>query len=415
MATRADAEALDRADPLAPVRSRFVLPPGLLYLDGNSLGPLASGVRERLDRVVAEEWGKALIGGWNDHGWIELPRRVAARLAPFLGVAAGEVAVADSTSVNLFKLLGALLAARPQRRRILAPEGNFPSDLYVAEGLADLCGAELVVVPAADLPAAVDGAAAAVTLSHVDFRTGEVHDLAALAAAARAHDVPVVADLAHSVGAMPLALAEWGVDLAVGCGYKFLGGGPGAPAFLVVRRPWQELLVPPLRGWLGHADPFAFAPRYAPAPGVDRFCCGTPPILSLAALDAALDAWDGVDLAAVRRKAASLGDLLIAAADRELANLGVAVASPREAKRRGAQVALSHPQASAVMQALVARGVVGDFRAPDLLRFGLHPLTVRHVDVWDAVTVLREVLVAGVRPLPAAAAPASRRRGAGGG
>ena len=407
MVARADAEARDREDPLAPWRARFVLPPGVLYLDGNSLGALAVGVQERVARVISQEWGTALVGGWNQHGWIELPRRVAARLAPLLGVAADEVAVADSTSVNLFKLLGAVLSARPDRRRVLAPSGNFPSDLYVAAGVVELYGAELVVVPAAELAAAVDERTAAVTLSHVDFRTGELHDLAALAAAARAHGAVVVADLAHSVGAMPVRLASWGVDLAVGCGYKFLGGGPGAPAFVVVRRSWQEALVSPLRGWLGHADPFAFAPTYEPAPGVDRFQCGTPPILALAALDAALGAWEGVDLGQVRRKVESLGDLLVAAADQELAGLGVGVASPRDARRRGAQVALRHPAAYAVMQALLGRGVIGDFRTPDLLRFGLHPLTLRHVDVWDAVAALRDVLAGGgavaeQRPRPGA-------------
>jgi kynureninase len=403
--SRAAAEDLDRADPLAPFRERFLLPPGVLYLDGNSLGALARGVRERVDRVVAEEWATHLIGGWSDCGWMELPRRVAGRLAAFLGVEADEVAVADSTSVNLFKLLGAVLAARPGRRRLLAPEGNFPSDLYVAAGLAELCGAELVIVPGADLAAAVDDRTAAVTLSHVDFRTGELYDLAALAAAARAQGALVVADLAHSAGAMPLALAEWGVDLAVGCGYKFLGGGPGAPAFLVVRRSWQAALESPLRGWLGHADPFAFAEDWQPASGIGRFHCGTPPVLSLAALDAALDAWQGVDLELARAKAGGLGDLLIALAERELADLGVSVASPRDALLRGAQVSLRHPEAFAVMSALVARGIVGDFRAPDLLRFGLHPLTVRHVDVWDAMAGLAEVLRngiagAGTRPRP---------------
>lgn len=404
MPTRAEAEACDRDDPLVSCRDRFVLPPGVLYLDGNSLGALAVSVRERVERVVTAEWGVGLIRAWNDHDWIGLPARVAGRLAPLLGVGADEVAVADSTSVNLFKLLGAVLAARPSRRRLLAPRGNFPSDLYVTQGVAELYGAELAVVPAAELAAAIDADTAAVTLSHVDFRSGELYDLPALAAAARTRGAVVVADLAHSAGTMPLQLAAWGVDLAVGCGYKFLGGGPGAPAFLVVGRAWQEALVPPLRGWLGHADPFAFAPDYVPAPGVGRFACGTPPILALAALDAALDAWEGVDLAAVRRKVTSLGELLIAVADQELADLGVEVASPRDARHRGAQVALRHPAAFALVQALLAQGVVGDFRAPDLLRFGLHPLTLRHVDVWDAMVALRGVLESGVAG-PEAPAP----------
>jgi kynureninase len=404
--SRADAEARDRADPLAPFRERFVLPPGVVYLDGNSLGALARGVPERVARVVREEWGEGLIRSWNAAGWIDLPGRVAARLAPFLGVEADEVAVADSTSVNLFKLLTAVLAASPPaRRRVVAPEGNFPSDMYVASGAAALCGGELAVVPATGLAAAVDERTAVVTLSHLDFRTGELLDLAGVAAAARAAGAVVVADLAHTAGAMPLALREWGVDLAVGCGYKFLGGGPGAPAFLVVSREWQERLDPPLRGWLGHAEPFAFAAGWRPAPGVRRFQCGTPPVLSLAALDAALDAWEGVDLRLARQKAARLGEAMIAAADGELAGSAVHVASPRESARRGAQVSLAHPAAFALVQALAGRGVIGDFRAPDLLRFGLHPLTTRKVDVWDAVAALRDLLAGGDWQAGAAAAP----------
>ncbi|HEV8631819.1 MAG TPA: aminotransferase class V-fold PLP-dependent enzyme [Thermoanaerobaculia bacterium] len=391
MLSRADVAALDRDDPLAPYRARFPLPAGILYFDGNSLGAPAVGVRERVAQVIEGEWGVGLIGSW-DAGWLDLPRRVAGRLAPFLGVDGDEVAVADGTSVNLWKLLGAALAARPGRRRLVAPAGNFPSDLYMAQAAAAQWGAELVTVPAADLAAAVDGRTAVVTLSHVDFRTGELFDLAPLAEAAHSHGALLLADLSHSVGALPLRLAEWGVDLAVGCGYKFLAGGPGAPAFLVVRRPLQAELRSPLPGWLGHADPFGFEVAYRPAPGVDRFLCGTPPILSLAALDAALVAWQGIDLDMVRCWSSSLGELFIALADRELAPLGVTVASPRQAARRGAQVSLRHPRGRALVAALGAGGVIGDFRPPDLLRFGLHPLYLRHADVAAAVTACGELL-----------------------
>jgi len=386
-----DADQLDAVDPLASFRDRFALPAGVRYFDGNSLGAPARGIAERVAGVIGREWREGLIGSW-EAGWLELPRRVAARLAPFLGVGAGEVAVADATSVNLFKLLGAALAARPGRRRVLAPRGNFPSDLYVARSAASLHGADLVTVPAGDLAAAVDETTAVVTLSHVDYRSGELFDLAALASAAHGRGALLLADVSHSVGAMPLRLADWSVDLAVGCGYKFLGGGPGAPAFLVVREPLQEQLISPLPGWLGHLEPFAFDEEYRPAAGVDRFLCGTPPILSLAALDAALVAWEGIDLGAVRRWAESLGDFFIALADERLAAAGVVVASPREAARRGAQVSLRHPRSSRLVAALGERGIVCDFRPPDVMRFGLHPLYVRHADVAAAVAACEELL-----------------------
>jgi kynureninase len=404
MPSAADAAALDRDDPLAPYRGRFVLPARGRYFDGNSLGALATGVAERVSRVATHEWGEGLIGSWLSAGWLELPRRVAARLAPFLGVGADEVAVADGTSVNLFKLLVAALESRPGRTRVLAPRGNFPSDLYVARAAAEQRGAGVDVVDAGELAAAIDVRTAVVTLSHVDYRTGELFDLAALGAATHRHGALLLADVSHSAGAMPLALAEWGVDLAVGCGYKFLGGGPGSPAFLVVRRELQESLRSPLPGWLGHADPFTFADDYEPAPGVDRFLCGTPPILSLSALDAALDAWNGIDLKAVRDWAASLGDLFIALAESRLTPTGVEVASPRETSRRGAQVSLRHPRAQQLVAALATRGIVGDFRPPDLMRFGLHPLYLRHADVVAAVDALAELLAAH---LPGAAAEAA--------
>ena len=393
-----EAAALDRDDPLAAFRGRFVLPAGMRYFDGNSLGAPAKGVAERVAQVVTREWGEGLIGSWTSAGWLELPKRVAARLAPFLGVAADEVAVADGTSVNLFKLLGAALVARPGRTRVLALQGNFPTDLYIARAAAEQHGAAVETFAAGELAMAIDERTAVVTLSHVDYRTGEVFDLAALAAAAHGSGALLLVDVSHSVGAMPLLLEEWQVDLAVGCGYKFLGGGPGAPAFLFVRRELQESLRSPLPGWLGHADPFAFADDYEPAPGVDRFLCGTPPILSLSALDAALGAWEGIDLRALRDWSASLGDHFIALVDAQLASAGVEVASPRDAARRGAQVSLRHPRAQELIAALAARGIVGDFRPPDLLRFGLHALYVRHTDVAALVEALAELLAAPLEP-----------------
>jgi kynureninase len=394
--SRDAAAALDAADPLAALRARFLLPDGVRYFAGNSLGAPPRTVAARLREVVEQEWGGGLVRAWHD--WIELPSRVAARLAPLLGVEAGEVMVADSTTVDLFKLLGALLAARPQRRRLVAVEGCFPTDLYVAQGLVEPIGGELLERPLSGLAEVLPGSAA-LLVSHVGFRHGELHDLRALAALAREHGALLVADLSHSVGTMPLALADWGVELAVGCTYKFLGGGPGSPAFLVVARRRQEELQPPLRGWMGHADPFAFETSWRPAPGVERFACGTPSILALAALDAALAATADVDLALARRKVEGLGELLMSLVDDRLGGT-VEVASPRLAAQRGAQVSLRHPEALALTQALLAAGVVGDHRPPDLLRLGLPPLTLRYADVWDAVALLGDLLHSGEHRRP---------------
>ncbi|HVS04005.1 MAG TPA: aminotransferase class V-fold PLP-dependent enzyme, partial [Thermoanaerobaculia bacterium] len=449
-----------------------------VYLGGNSLGPLARGVAERVTHTVAEEWGQELLRAWNGAGWIELPRRAAGKLAPLLGAAPDEVAVTDSTSVDLFKLLLAALRLCPGRGTVLAPEGTFPTDLYVAGGAARLLGGELRIVPlpppragAEAGPSDQRGATAVVgaalrggpppragaeagpydpraeagpydpraeagpydpraeagahdpgtealvvalaedvgvlLVSHVDFRSGARLDLPRLARAARGAGALLLADLSHSAGALALELDAWGVDFAVGCGYKFLAGGPGAPAFLYVARRHQEAVASPIPGWLGHAEPFAFAADYRPAGGVDRFLCGTPPILSLAALDATLDAFAGVDMAAAEEKAGRLGDLFLALVAERCAGLGIAPLSPPQAARRGAQVSLRHPRGFAVVQALIARGVLGDFREPDVLRFGLSPLTVRHADVWDAVEALREVLTSGEHQRPQHA----RRRG----
>jgi kynureninase len=386
--TPADVARLDSSDPLAALRERFALPPGVAYFAGNSLGAPPRHAAARLARAVEEEWGGELVAAW--HRWIELPRQLAGRLAPLLGVGEDEVLVADSTTVNLQKLLAALLA-RGEARRVVVLAGCFPSDLYAAGGLAALAGGELVVAEREELAAALSGATA-LLVSHVDFRSGELHDLAGLGGLARAHGAALVADLSHSVGAMPLALAEWGVELAVGCTYKFLGGGPGSPAFLVCARRLQPALQSPLRGWLGHADPFAFEVEFRPHTGIARFHCGTPPILAMVALDAALDVFAGVDLAALRAKAEALGELFVTLVEQRLSGSGVTVASPREAHRRGAQVSLRHPRAFALVQGLIARGVVGDFRAPDLLRFGLPPLTLRYADVWRAVEELAALL-----------------------
>lgn len=396
MLDRSVAEALDRDDPLALCRERFHLPVGGIYLDGNSLGPVPRAVPPRLRRVLEEEWGKDLISSWNRHGWIDLPRQVGEKIARLVGAGAGEVVVTDSVSINLFKLLAAALELRPERRVILCESNPFPTDLYVTRRLLELRGEsfELRQVEPEELPAALDRDVAVLSLCHVDFRTGRRHDLAALTRAAHEQGALALWDLSHSAGAMPIGLEAAQVDLAVGCGYKFLNGGPGAPSFLYVARCHQQKARNPLAGWLGHRDPFAFASGYEPAPGVGRFLCGTPPILSLAALDAALEAFEGVDLAELRRKSLALGELFLERVKERCAGQGLEIACP-EGEERGSQVSLRHEAGYAIVQALIARGVVGDFRAPDILRFGLAPLYLRYIDVWDAVEQLRAVLESG--------------------
>ena len=390
MIERAEAEALDAADGLAFARARFALPPGVIYLDGNSLGCLPRRTAARVADTVTREWGERLIGSWNDagdgHGWIEAPARVGARIARLVGAAADEVIVTDTVSTNVFKLAAAALARRPERRVIVTEAGNFPTDVYVLEGLARLTGATLRV--AADPLAALDDDTALLWLTQTHYRTGAVRDLGAVTAAAHAAGALMGWDLSHSVGALGVDLTAADADLATGCGYKFLNGGPGAPAFAYVARRHHEALSQPLTGWMGHAAPFAFEERYRPAPGIARLLSGTPGMLGLAALASGVATFDGIDMVAATAKSAALGDLLIALVEERCPEM--AIACPRT--ERGAQVSLSHPHAYAIGQALIARGVVGDFRPPDVLRFGLPALYVRFVDVWDAVDHLAAVL-----------------------
>ena len=387
--TRAEAEALDRADPLAARRADFILPDGVIYLDGNSLGPVTHRAKARVAEAVGAEWADGLIRSWNTAGWIDLPMRVAARIAPLIGAAADDVAVGDSTSVNLFKLLSvALDRAGEGRRVILSEPGNFPTDLYVAEGIAALKGAELRLVD--DVAAALDDTVAVVMVTQVDYRTGRMHDMAALTRKAHEAGALMLWDLAHSAGAFPVDLQGADADFAIGCGYKYLNGGPGAPAFLWVA-PCHQDGVSPLRGWFGHARAFAFEPHYEPAPGIRRFLNGTAPVLSMTSLEAALEAYEGVDMAMVREKSVALCDLMIARVD-ALCGDALTLASPREGAARGSQISFRFPDGYAVMQALIARGVIGDFRAPDILRFGVTPLYTRYVDVFDAAEILAELL-----------------------
>ena len=400
--TRDDALALDAADPLAPLRGQFAVPPGVIYLDGNSLGVLPKTVAARLQQVVQDEWGTGLIRSWNSAGWMDLPQRVGDKIARLVGAGAGQLVVADSTSVNLFKVLSAALtlsaADAPQRKTVLSERSNFPTDLYIAEALCRERGFELQLAEADELPALLNGSTAVLLLTHVNYRNGRMHDMAALTRAAHAAGALTVWDLAHSAGAVPVDLLGSDADFAVGCGYKYLNGGPGAPAFVWVHPQHVDRCWQPLAGWLGHAAPFEFTPGYRPAAGIARYLCGTPAVLSLAALECGVDTVLAAEalggMAALRAKSLALTRLFAAQVQASCPEL--TLASPADDALRGSQVCYAHPEIGyPVMQALIARGVIGDFRAPDILRLGFTPLYVRYVDAFDAAEHLHQVLHTG--------------------
>ena len=370
------------------------MPDNVIYLDGNSLGALPRATVSRVNEVVTEEWGNGLIRSWNAAHWIEAPARIGDKIARLIGAQPGEVIVADSTSVNLFKLLAAALKLQPERHFILTERSNFPTDLYVAQGVIGLLEGKYALheVDRGQLEHAIDGSVAVIMLTHVDYTTGEIHDMRRITGAAHKYGALMLWDLSHSAGAVPLDLNACDVDLAVGCGYKYLNGGPGAPAYLFIAQALQEAIQPPISGWMGHATPFEFERDYRPAAGIARQLAGTPPVLSMLALEVAIDLWLRVDQAEARRKSMALGDLFIQLVDETCRGLAVDIASPREPARRGSQVSLRHRQAYPVMRALIDAGVIGDFRTPNLLRFGFAPLYTRYVDVFDAVRCLHEVL-----------------------
>ena len=394
--TREDARRLDAEDPIARFRERFRLPEGIIYLDGNSLGPPPVSATARVTEVLEREWAEDLVRSWTSHGWIDLPERVAATIASLVGAAPNDIVVADSTSVNLFKLLAAALRLRPERRVILSERENFGTDLYIAQGLADLLGGgfELRLVERSQLHGALDADVAVLMLTHVDFRTGLMHDMPAWTETAHQAGASVLWDLAHSAGAVPVDLRSCGVDLAVGCGYKYLNGGPGAPAFAYVSEDLHGKLESPLWGWMGHAEPFEFDTGYRPAEGVARLRVGTPPILSLAALERGVEGIAEIGIDRLRAKSIAMTELFMRLVEQECRGHGFEIVTPREADRRGSQVSIRHPQGYAIVQALIAAGVIGDFRDPDILRFGLAPAYLRYVDVWDAVEILRRVMEA---------------------
>jgi kynureninase len=394
--TREEAQALDLADPLARFRDAFDLPGGVIYLDGNSLGPPPLAAHERLEQTSRREWGEGLIRSWNTARWIEAPLRVGDKIARLIGAAPGEVLVADATSVNLFKLAAEALSLRPGRTTILSEAGNFPTDLYALQGLSALLGdrVRLKTAPAADLMAAIDEDTAVLVLTHVHYKSARRWDMAAVTAAAHAKGALVIWDLCHTVGAVAAELNACEADFAVGCGYKYLNGGPGAPAFLFVARRHQAAVTSPLWGWMGHAAPFAFEDVYRGAPDIRGQMTGTPPILGLAALEAGVDLQLEADRALVEAKGLALAELFIAEVEARGADPALTLASPREAAGRGLHVSFAHPEGYALVQAMIARGIIGDFRAPDIARFGFSPLFLSYGEVWDAAHAMADILAA---------------------
>ena len=389
-----DPGALDAADPLARFRDRFTLPEGIIYLDGNSLGALPKASMERIAATVADEWGRGLITSWNAAGWVEAPQRIGDKIARLVGAGPGEVIACDSTSVNLFKLLTAALALNPGRATILSERGNFPTDVYMMHGIETLTrgAVRARLVDPDEIETALDDDVAVLLLTQVHYKTGRMRDIAALTALAHARGALVIWDLSHSAGAVPVDLTAANADFAVGCGYKYLNGGPGAPAWLYVARRHQERVEPTLSGWFGHARPFDFTDDYQPAAGIARFLCGTPPVLGLAALECGVDLMLEADIAFLRDKSVALGELFAARMAPLCERHGFVMASPADPAVRGSHIAYTHPAAYAIMQALIARGVIGDFRAPVILRFGLTPLYLRFADIERAVAILGEVM-----------------------
>ncbi|HVK95751.1 MAG TPA: kynureninase [Noviherbaspirillum sp.] len=399
--TRTDCLALDSNDVLSPLRDRFELPDNVIYLDGNSLGARPKAALSRAQQVIADEWGADLIRSWNKAGWFELPSRLGDKLAPLVGGKPGEIVVTDSTSINLFKALAGALhlqasqSSTAARKMIVTERANFPTDIYIAQGLTSWLdrGYQLRLIDSAEeLSAAIDVDTAVVMLTHVNYRTGHMHDMRAVTAHAHAHGALTIWDLAHSAGAVPVNLTACDADFAVGCTYKYLNGGPGSPAFLWVAPRHQTGFQQPLSGWWSHATPFAMQSEFQPIAGIRRALCGTQPIASLAMIECGLDVFAQTNMDAIRSKSLALTDLFIALVEARCSRHSLQLVTPREHNKRGSQVSFMHSHGYAVMQALIARGVIGDYREPQIMRFGFTPLYTRFVDVWDAVDVLTDIL-----------------------
>ena len=395
--SREAARALDEADPLAGYRSRYVLPEGMIYLDGNSLGPMAKSVPDAMRQAVEVEWGEGLISSWNDAGWWNLPVTLGEKVAPLVGAASGQIVVSDSTSVNLYKAVQAGLAMRPDRSVLITEAGGFPTDLYITEGVmqSERRVERRLLEDVASLDDLLDDAVAVVLLSHVDYRSGELLDMAGITRKVQEAGGVMIWDLCHSAGIIPVEFDACNVDLAVGCTYKYLNGGPGSQSWIYAPKRLHGQIRQPLSGWWGHARPFEFEQEYSPEPGIKAFLCGSQAILGMRALSASLDVFADVDVTQVRAKSMALTGLFIELVDQQCAGHGFGLFSPRDAERRGSQVALTHPGGYAIMQALIARGMVGDFRMPDILRFGFAPLYIGYEDVWNAVAILREIMETG--------------------
>ncbi|MBT1270161.1 kynureninase [Pseudomonas sp. VS38] len=399
MTTRTHCLTLDAQDPLAPLRNQFALPAGVIYLDGNSLGARPVAALERAQAVIAEEWGNGLIRSWNSAGWADLSQRLGNRLAPLIGARDGEVVITDTTSINLFKVLSAALTVQreraPSRKVIVSEASNFPTDLYIAEGLTELLqqGYSLRLVDSPDeLPKAIDQDTAVVMLTHVNYKTGYMYDMQAQTALSHECGALAIWDLAHSAGAVPIDLHQAGADYAIGCTYKYLNGGPGSQAFVWVNPALVDVVTQPLSGWFGHTRQFAMESRYAPSQGIARYLCGTQPITSLAMVECGLDIFAQTDMASLRSKSLALTDLFIELVESRCAAHDLTLITPREHARRGSHVSFEHPEGYAVIQALIARGVIGDYREPRIMRFGFTPLYTSFAEVWDAVEILGEIL-----------------------
>lgn len=391
-------DAMDAADPMRAFRDKFVLPEGVVYLDGNSLGAASPAVFAELRQAAMEEWAQGLIRSWNKAGWFELPLQLGDRIGSLIGAAAGQTVVCDTTSINIYKLLHAALALRPERSVIVAEGASFPTDLYMAEGVASTRAGTTLRLEGVDAPLIedlIDETTAVVLVNHVNYKSGELRDMAELTRRAHAAGALIIWDLCHSAGAMPVDLDGSKADFAVGCTYKYLNGGPGAPAFIYAAHRHHDGIDQPLSGWWGHARPFAMERSFSGSGGIRRFLCGTQPMLSLRGLKGALDIWDDVDMAMLRRKSLALTDLFIELVEAKCGRYGVALETSRDHERRGSQVSFSHDSAYEVMQALIERGVIGDFRAPSTLRFGFTPLYTTYRDVWQAASVLEDILESG--------------------
>lgn len=401
--SRSDLEALDRADPLRPFRARFTLPDDVIYLDGNSLGALPKATPSRLRDVMETEWGCDLIRSWNKHGWIDMQHRVGAKIGRLIGASNGETIVCDSTSVNVFKAISAALQLNPNRRVILSERDNFPTDLYMAQGLISQLGQghRLELVTPDKIVDAITEDVACIMLTHVSYRTGRAYDMNAITQAAHGKSALAIWDLAHSAGAMPVDLRAANADFAVGCGYKFLNGGPGAPAFLYIAKRHQMRVNPALSGWFGHANQFGFEETYMPAQGIERFAVGTPPVLSLSALEVGVDLMLETSVEALHKKSLAQFDVFEELMRQELDSHEFRAASVAGPGGRGSQISYAHDEGWPIMQALIARGVIGDFRAPDIMRFGFTPLYLGFAELWDAVAILREVMDSRIWDHPA--------------